>query len=90
MHRRFLDLGLPIVNARIGGPGSQPRFYALDPDGNLVEFYWGIDHIGWDGATSPHPSIQEIDLEGFDFDAYQLLREESAAAIRARLELPSP
>jgi len=70
LYRLLAASGVEIVNARSGGPGNQPRFYARDPDGNLLEFYWGIDQIGWDGIARPYDPITEIDLEGFDFDAY--------------------
>jgi catechol 2,3-dioxygenase len=63
------DAGVPIVSHRTGGPGNQPRFYASDPDGHLVEFYWGMDAIGPDGALPEHGPIIEIDLEAFDFAA---------------------
>ena len=33
------DDGVEIVNCRKGGPGNQPRFYARDPDGNLVNLF---------------------------------------------------
>ena len=49
LYRRFRASGEVFVQARVGGPGNQPRFYGRDPDGNLLEFYWGIDRIGWDG-----------------------------------------
>jgi catechol 2,3-dioxygenase-like lactoylglutathione lyase family enzyme len=62
--------GVEIVQARVGGPGNHPRFYARDPDGNLLEFYWGIDSIGWNGIPRHYDPITEIDLENFDFDAY--------------------
>jgi catechol 2,3-dioxygenase-like lactoylglutathione lyase family enzyme len=58
-----------IVSHRKGGPGNQPRFYARDPDGHLVEFYWGMDVLGPDGIPGRHDAITEIDLERFDFDA---------------------
>jgi catechol 2,3-dioxygenase-like lactoylglutathione lyase family enzyme len=61
--------GTEIVNHRKGGPGNQPRFYARDPDGHLVEFYWGIDTIGPDGRPPAHEPITEIVLEEFDFRA---------------------
>ncbi len=79
MYRRFHDQEIPIVNARIGGPGNQPRFYGLDPDGNLLEFYWNIDQIGWDGIPRPYAPIQEVELESFDFEAYEVERERIAA-----------
>ena len=70
--------GIEIVNARRGGPGNQPRFYIHDPDGNLVEFYWGIDQVGWEGRARPYAPIEEIDLERFDFAGF--VRERDAAA----------
>jgi catechol 2,3-dioxygenase-like lactoylglutathione lyase family enzyme len=84
LYRRFKEFNVPIVNARIGGPGNQPRFYGLDPDGNLLEFYWNIDQIGWDGIPRPYPAIQEIELEDFDFDAYEVQRDKMAQAERDR------
>lgn len=78
-YRQFLSAGIPIVNARKGGPGNQPRFYARDPDGNLLEFYWGIDSIGWDGRPREYGPIEEIDLESFDFEAYEQQRDEAGA-----------
>lgn len=77
------DGAVPIVNCRIGGPGNQPRFYARDPDGILLEFYWGIDQIGWDGIARAYPPIQEIDLLAFDFEAFAEQRERDARAARA-------
>jgi catechol 2,3-dioxygenase-like lactoylglutathione lyase family enzyme len=61
--------GVEIVNHRKGGPGNQPRFYARDPDGHLVEFYWGIDLIDADGRPPGHEPITEIELAAFDFEA---------------------
>lgn len=70
LYRLMKSEGVEIVNARKGGPGNQPRFYARDPDGNLLEFYWGIDQIGWDGIARRYDPIEEIDLEDFDFEGY--------------------
>jgi catechol 2,3-dioxygenase len=81
--RELRDLGVPIVNCRKGGPGNQPRFYARDPDGHVLEFYWGIDEVGWDGLPRPYEPIQEIDLDAFDFEAYLEQREEHAARVQA-------
>lgn len=83
MYAHFKELGLPIVNARKGGPGNQPRFYSRDPDGNLLEFYWGIDQIGWDGRPRAYEPIKEIDLDEFDFDAFVAERERAAARAAA-------
>lgn len=70
LYRHVRHNGVAIVNARRGGPGNQPRFYVRDPDGNLLEFYWGIDEVGWDGIPRRYDPITEIDLESFDFEAF--------------------
>lgn len=82
LYRRFKQEGVPIINARRGGPGNQPRFYARDPDGNQLEFYWGIDEIGWSGIPRVYPDIEEIDLESFDFEAFVAQREQEAIQAR--------
>ncbi|MFJ6321515.1 MULTISPECIES: VOC family protein [unclassified Rhizobium] len=84
---KMRDDGVEIVNSRKGGPGNQPRFYARDPDGNLLEFYWGIDKIGWTGSPRPYDPIEEIDLLAFDFEAYVANREEDSR--KARTGLPT-
>jgi catechol 2,3-dioxygenase-like lactoylglutathione lyase family enzyme len=80
--RELRSAGVPIVNCRKGGPGNQPRFYARDPDGHLVEFYWGIDEIGWDGIPREYEPIQEIDITEFDFEAHLVAREVAADRMR--------
>lgn len=73
--------GVPIVAARKGGPGNQPRFYARDPENNLLEFYWGIDTIGWDGVPRHYDPIEDIDLDDFDFDGFVAERREAAKSL---------
>lgn len=75
LYKRFKDEGHPIINARIGGPGNHARFYGMDPDGNVLEFYYEIDQIGWDGKSHVYPPIQVVELDDFDFDEYERLRE---------------
>lgn len=82
---KMRDEGVEIVNSRKGGPGNQPRFYARDPDGNLLEFYWGIDKVGWEGAPRPYDAIEEIDLLSFDFDAWVDERERDAVKAREHI-----
>ena len=76
-HRAYC--GRDRVVRRGGGPGSQPRFYARDPDGNLLKFYGGMDTVGRQGRPGAHRAIEEIDLEQFDFEAFT--REQDAAAV---------
>lgn len=82
LYTMMRDDGVEIVNSRKGGPGNQPRFYARDPDGNLLEFYWNIDKIGWEGAPRSYDPIEEIDLLNYDFEAYESRREQDAAEAR--------
>ena len=87
LYRRVRDSGAEIVQARYGGPGNHARFYARDPDGNLVEFFWSIDTIGWDGIPREYEPITEIDdFETFDFDAYYASREQHARQIQAAID----
>ncbi|CAG7612046.1 VOC family protein [Leucobacter soli] len=86
MYHRFVEQSIPIVNARIGGPGNHARFYGLDPDGNINEFYYAIDQIGSDDVVRDHPPIQNIELDDFDFDAYERLREHAKGADLADLD----
>ena len=60
----------PLRASRQGGPGCQLRIYFPDPEGNLVELYWGLDQVGWDGRSRPYPPIEDVDLETFDLDAF--------------------
>lgn len=85
LYKAMKDGGVAIVDARKGGPGNQPRFYARDPDGNMLEFYWGIDMIGWDNAPRPFDPIEEIDLLGFDFDGYVARREADSNEARPKI-----
>jgi catechol 2,3-dioxygenase len=80
-YQELCDKGVSIVSARRGGPGNQPRFYANDLDGNLLEFYWGIDEIGWQGTPRAYPEIEEISLEEFDFEEFVAERERAANGV---------
>ncbi len=83
-YRQLKEEGVPIVNERHGGPGNHPRFYARDPDGHLLEFYWGMDRVGWDDGWVPRfDPIEEIDLEQFDFDGFAREQRERARLARS-------
>jgi catechol 2,3-dioxygenase len=60
----------PLRAVRRGGPGCQLRIYFPDPEGNLVELYWALDQVSWDGPSRPYPPIEEVDLETFDVEAF--------------------
>jgi catechol 2,3-dioxygenase len=68
--RYVRERGLPLQGMRTGGPGCQLRLYFWDPEDNMVELYWGLDQIGWDGRARPFPPVTSIDLETMDIDAW--------------------
>jgi len=68
--RTIRERGLPIRSMRHGGPGCQIRIYFWDPEDNLIELYWALDQVGWDGRSRPWPPMEEIDIETFDIDAW--------------------
>ena len=53
------DNDIPIAGMRTGGPGVQLRVYIWDPDDHMVELFWGLDQIGWDGSTRPYPPLRD-------------------------------
>lgn len=71
---------LRIQGERTGGPGDQIRFYFWDPEGNLIELYWGLDQIGWDGSTREYPPITAIDIQTVDIDAWLAAKRRQAVS----------
>jgi catechol-2,3-dioxygenase len=67
-HAREHDV--PLQGVRSGGPGCQLRVYLWDPEDNMVELYWAMDQIGWDGASRPYPPVEPMDVETFDVEAW--------------------
>jgi catechol 2,3-dioxygenase len=68
--RYVRENGIPLQGMRTGGPGVQLRLYLWDPEDNIVELYWAMDQVGWDGRTRPYPPVTDIDLETIDVDAW--------------------
>lgn len=68
--RYVRDHDVPLQGMRTGGPGAQLRVYFWDPEGNIVELYWAMDQVGWDGSTRPYPPVTNIDIETLDIDAW--------------------
>lgn len=65
---------IPLQGMRTGGPGVQLRLYLWDPEDNIVELYWGLDQIGWNGESRPYPPVENVDLESMDIDAWLELK----------------
>jgi catechol-2,3-dioxygenase len=61
---------IPLQGMRTGGPGVQLRLYFWDPEDNIVELYWAMDKVGWDGRTRPYPPLTDVDIETLDVDAW--------------------
>jgi catechol 2,3-dioxygenase-like lactoylglutathione lyase family enzyme len=61
---------IELQGIRRGGPGCQLRVYLWDPEDNMVELYFAMDQIGWDGAARPYPRVEPMDVETFDIDAW--------------------
>jgi hypothetical protein len=36
----------------------------------LLELYWAMDQVGWDGSTRPYAAVSDIDIETIDIDAW--------------------
>lgn len=68
--RYIRERQLPVRAMRHGGPGCQIRVYFWDPEDNLIELYWALDQIGWDGRSRPWPPMEEIDIETFDIESW--------------------
>lgn len=68
--RIIRERDLPLQGERTGGPGNQLRLYFWDPEDNMIELYWELDQIGWDGVTREYPPITDIDIETFDAEAW--------------------
>ena len=61
---------LPVRSVRHGGPGSHLRIYFWDPEDNLIELFWALDSVGWDGVSRQWPQLEEVDVESFDVEAW--------------------
>lgn len=52
-HRFFKENGVHIWRVGRDFPGSNWAFYGRDPDGFLVELFYGMEQIGWDRRSKP-------------------------------------
>ena len=46
-------------------PGSNWALYVLDPDGHRIEFYYGMEQIGWDRRSKPAAAYLREVRNGF-------------------------
>jgi len=64
----FRDCGVDINReGRAGGPGSNYHLYVYDPDDQIVELYYGVEQIGWNGHSKSRemrpPGMADADPE---------------------------
>lgn len=58
------EKGVTIVSGlRQRGPGNDKTIDFLDPDGNNLQLYCGMDQIGWDDASRPKETWVRRDLD---------------------------
>jgi catechol-2,3-dioxygenase len=56
-----------VTISRLGRdfPGSNWALYVLDPDGHRIEFYYGMEQIGWDRRSKPAAAYVRAVRDGF-------------------------
>src|SRR3990172_714771 len=52
-YRYFQEREVPIFRTGRDMPGSNWHVSVYDPDGHVVEVYYGIEQVGWDGKSKP-------------------------------------
>jgi catechol 2,3-dioxygenase-like lactoylglutathione lyase family enzyme len=57
---RLRERGVPIVFEGRRRAGCQIAVEFLDPDGNNLEIYWGLDQVGTDGAVRPASEWHQV------------------------------
>jgi catechol 2,3-dioxygenase-like lactoylglutathione lyase family enzyme len=64
-HAYFTERQIPISRLGRDFPGSNWAVYVLDPDGHRVEFYYGMEQIGWDRRSKPAAAYRQDVRSGF-------------------------
>ena len=56
-----------VTISRLGRdfPGSNWALYVLDPDGHRIEFYYGMEQVGWDRRSKPAAAYIRTVRDGF-------------------------
>jgi len=65
-HSYFAERQLTITRLGRDFPGSNWAVYVLDPDGHRVEFYYGMEQIGWDRRSKPTTAYVQAVRNGFN------------------------
>ena len=75
------DRGVTTVRVGRDMPGGNWHVYFLDPDGNTLELYYGMEQVGWNRNSKP----RAMHYRGFD-TAPPRLQMSEAAEIREALD----
>jgi catechol 2,3-dioxygenase-like lactoylglutathione lyase family enzyme len=59
-HSWFDSKGIELFRSGRDKPGSNWHSYIWDPDGHTNEIFYGIDQIGWQGASKPFQLYKNI------------------------------
>ena len=64
-HDYFAERQVYISRLGRDFPGSNWAVYVLDPDGHRVEFYYGMEQVGWDRRSKPGAAYVQAVRNGF-------------------------
>jgi catechol-2,3-dioxygenase len=64
-HEYFVQRQVTISRLGRDFPGSNWALYVLDPDGHRIEFYYGMEQIGWDRRSKPAAAYLREVRNGF-------------------------
>ena len=64
-HEYFAQRQVTISRLGRDFPGSNWALYVLDPDGHRIEFYYGMEQIGWDRRSKPAAAYLAAVRNGF-------------------------
>ena len=64
-HQYFAERQVYISRLGRDFPGSNWAVYVLDPDGHRVEFYYGMEQIGWDRRSKPNAAYVQAVRNNF-------------------------
>ena len=64
-HEYFAQRQVTISRLGRDFPGSNWALYVLDPDGHRIEFYYGMEQIGWDRRSKPAAAYLREVRNGF-------------------------
>ena len=62
-HSYFSQLQVPISRIGRDFPGSNWALYVFDPDGHRIEFYYGMEQIGWTRHSKPRAAYLPLPFD---------------------------